>query len=149
MDSRKACAAGSSGPTPRAPASLRSSTVTEGNASSSFRVNPWCDIGGWRLPTEESSSLVQVHLKVTKRAPSGKRLAAAWVSPAQRSSAQLDDGGCGTGIWPMKTPLVSAAKRPAKSKASGVLPCDVEITPPSTVDLVGIAMFMVVVVTVL
>src|SRR5947209_1470040 len=37
---------------------------------------------------------------------------------------------------------------PVKSKASGLLPREVEITPPSTVDLVGIAMFVVVVVVV-
>src|SRR4051812_13707579 len=53
-----------------------------------------------------------------------------------------------TGSVPMKTPLVSAAKRPAKSLASGLLPCDVEITPPRTVGLVGSAMKLVVVVVV-
>src|SRR5436305_1980826 len=44
----------------------------------------------------------------------------------------------------MKTPRVSAAKMPAKSFASGLSPCEVEITPPSTVDLVGSARLVVV-----
>ena len=38
------------------------------------------------------------------------------------------------GRVPTNTPVVSAAKRPAKSASS---PCGVEMTPPRTVDLLG------------
>ena len=63
-------------------------------------------------------------------------------------AGQPEPGGGVCGSGPTNTPRVSAAKMPAKSKASGLLPCEVEITPPSTVDLVGIARFVVVTVVV-